>query len=1235
MKANRLIALLTAITAAGNASATTLAAADTATAASTKTRYGDANLDGKINVADAVAVLQYIVNRAKYALDDQSKLNADVIGPNDGITGTDAIVIQMVDAGLVKPDQLPITQEQYIEITKPKKQDPTEPVTQPTTAPPAETPVQPAKPTAEQLEKMKENPLLVTDSNGNLFIYGDINKSTKLNSSDITNMNKLITNKAEYNPVADLDGDGVVDENDVDLLQDFIDEKITSFPVYAAYDYDEDGLNDFLETAVFNTDRLNADTDGDGLSDLEEIYFTDTDPLVKDSAVKGTSDADVDLDGDGLTNIKEIELGSDPNNKDTDEDGLDDGYEVSKTKTSPVKEDTDGDGLTDFEEQELGLDPLKTATDGTPDNERIITQVIPADDPIFKDVNTEDNAYNLSVEIKAAGYAKHNFAVRESGCAYVLQDGSALGYTPEFLYNEDYKVESITLNFEIKELFRDNAGHLFDGMAGDEYEIDQELDGIKRLNVFKYFESVNLPMPVYTEYDIDNNIVRVTIDTFETDDNGKSYGIGSYSLVDLELWGKMMREAETAPNVENGTAPDSQAPDSKADTAQKSDNSIVKTIPELSKEEQNIVEVNYRTYTERKGKPHEIAIAKGKTRVYQWHGHRYAFYEFKDSEDALEKGEIIECEEKGGHLMVVDSQLEFDLFANGYAKGIGRVYYGFGMPTKNGKYSLPKDWDSETDNISAAFHTGSWIKSKQKHDDKEKYILYGTPEGCEAPIVQGYEEPVTLSTMTFINGIGSIPETDLVSGYICEWEPGDIIRDENAVIVNPGSNYIIEMKEELSPDSILDSDGDGIPDWAEIDHDAIAKLGGKSTDKSLPWKTVQNSINSTLKLAKEKINSIQKKIGLVFDGDVDVVPYTSNRFEEDTDGDGILDCDDLYPTSDFNFEAFERCKVRYEIIDSIDDFQMPDYIERIKETEEEHERKVVGERSIMGCWDPDLSSYVDPEVKSYIMMNTDYPLEYIPTARALAKSTLGIAVIGNIFAKYGWEGIDVSTNEYAHPINDTSSPLTFKRLSQPTVTISQNILKKSDAPLSYICKDLAAPFETNIDLAIALLKYYNENVGGTVFFDGSNVIDKTDGGNGLFDSNIKYMTHIVEHALKPGKSITIKSTPNSSISAWKFSGDKLSAAEENIFLALNACSAVIVADVTYDGSTYTAKIKYYIVDRYDFYEEKREDGHNMVGLVTNDEYVVLSYYDYAEPFDVIGVYEKTATWEKGNDPVYS
>jgi Tol biopolymer transport system component len=61
-------------------------------------------------------------------------------------------------------------------------------------------------------------------------------------------------------------------------------------------------------------------------------------------------DGQQDSDGDGLTNQEETELGTNPNNPDTDSDGLFDGDEVRRYTTDPLNRDTDGDGLLDGEE---------------------------------------------------------------------------------------------------------------------------------------------------------------------------------------------------------------------------------------------------------------------------------------------------------------------------------------------------------------------------------------------------------------------------------------------------------------------------------------------------------------------------------------------------------------------------------------------------------------------------------------------------------------------------------------------------------------------------------------------------------------------------------------------------------------------------------------------------------------------------------------------------------------------
>ncbi|MBR0142512.1 MAG: leucine-rich repeat protein [Ruminococcus sp.] len=61
---------------------------------------GDANGDGDVSISDAVAILQNLANADEYPLSKQGKLNADVDGVA-GVTGKDAAVIQMYDAGVV------------------------------------------------------------------------------------------------------------------------------------------------------------------------------------------------------------------------------------------------------------------------------------------------------------------------------------------------------------------------------------------------------------------------------------------------------------------------------------------------------------------------------------------------------------------------------------------------------------------------------------------------------------------------------------------------------------------------------------------------------------------------------------------------------------------------------------------------------------------------------------------------------------------------------------------------------------------------------------------------------------------------------------------------------------------------------------------------------------------------------------------------------------------------------
>jgi len=117
-------------------------------------------------------------------------------------------------------------------------------------------------------------------------------------------------------------------------------------------DSDNDGVVDSIENGTIplgnglttTTDPNDPDTDGDGLSDGEELQLTQK----NDAGYKIKSDPnDPDTDGDGLTDYQEIVVfdGLNPVDADTDNDGLDDGEDPQPLV--PQSEGSDG-GDVDF-----------------------------------------------------------------------------------------------------------------------------------------------------------------------------------------------------------------------------------------------------------------------------------------------------------------------------------------------------------------------------------------------------------------------------------------------------------------------------------------------------------------------------------------------------------------------------------------------------------------------------------------------------------------------------------------------------------------------------------------------------------------------------------------------------------------------------------------------------------------------------------------------------------------------
>ena len=167
------------------------------------------------------------------------------------------------------------------------------------------------------------------------------------------------------NPLqADSDGDGLSDYQEIFIY----------FSDPMDIDGDNDGLTDFEEIFIYQTDPFEADTDHDGLFDGEEIHgWNWTDPVTNQTMLVQTNPFLADSDGDSITapdqygqmsqrmnDYDEFKLGTNPNLRDSDQDGIQDGWEVWLGKgeipgidpipLNPMSNDTDGDGLIDGSE---------------------------------------------------------------------------------------------------------------------------------------------------------------------------------------------------------------------------------------------------------------------------------------------------------------------------------------------------------------------------------------------------------------------------------------------------------------------------------------------------------------------------------------------------------------------------------------------------------------------------------------------------------------------------------------------------------------------------------------------------------------------------------------------------------------------------------------------------------------------------------------------------------------------
>jgi hypothetical protein len=127
-------------------------------------------------------------------------------------------------------------------------------------------------------------------------------------------------------------------------------------PDFSDDDIDGDDLLNNVENSI-GTDPENPDSDSDGIPDGYEFDYQVLDPL-------SAGDSSLDPDGDGLTNLEEYLNGTYPDIADSDDDGVDDLKEIDcgmdPVNATDADDDWDGDGYDNGEECRAGtglLDP--------------------------------------------------------------------------------------------------------------------------------------------------------------------------------------------------------------------------------------------------------------------------------------------------------------------------------------------------------------------------------------------------------------------------------------------------------------------------------------------------------------------------------------------------------------------------------------------------------------------------------------------------------------------------------------------------------------------------------------------------------------------------------------------------------------------------------------------------------------------------------------------------------------
>ena len=973
--------------------------------------------------------------------------------------------------------------------------------------------------------------------------------------------------ETEYDKLYDFNCDDKVDSDDLTLLSDYVLGKNCIFDAYLCDDADEDYVCDLIEVAYLKSNPDSKDSDGDTLTDFEEVVYTNTSPIDKYTRKLSVTDADDDADEDKLTNKEELAYQTSPLLTDSDDYGIDDYEEINKYNTDPNDDDSDDDHIIDGDEIKLGLKPDSDKSNGSTYDY----------ERIFDNKVPASSELLSYINVEGSPY-EVSIDIKSAGNVNKALTVHTGDYSNT---SEDNHIIGKSVLFSYDEKLSVDSAKI--------YFKPNDIDGsIENYMLFQFFPETNYLLPVETKYTKDSAYV-------ETNE------LGTFCLVDVKdiLDSKENTSKATSNGVQILAADIKVSPDDIVWDYTLDETEVLFYI-DISNCATDTVESTKQSILDFS----EALFEHCDNAAIQIIGYDFLsnvsgakIQEYSDSngsEILINLTSVVEAIEK----IEADKQVaENDLDM--------AIYYLNNNIIRNGLFS------SECKNRYVFITSDSSLSLTQNHTG---YYYNGVPDDTKGILEEMSNEGIHVNTLfsdNLLNNSRAVKGIKYYKDACDEYDFGVYTKSSTGYFGNTGyarvySDAITDIQSlsvmytcSVSPNAIPSSvernafinslppsydkskvpaaDSDGNVNFK----DAAVKVGAASLDKNgnLVFKNLYNACDES-DLTRKGYEQLTENMGtskkLVWDS-FQITPFSDKILYNDDDGDGIPNKYDPLPDKPHHPGfAFVESPLH---IPKLGDISYTRSTEYVKAHENELYENLYKNRFPEYWGKPEATA------------------RYVEYLNALYWSTRYLGNEANTILQL----IDYYNEYHNYNIPGSTPPV----------------------------------IHHDICTAAGLLYHYHTCYGGTYEFDATEIVEESDSGSSCFHDIIYNLKTACETMMIEGRECIISTTDTAGFEAWKGldtdENSVLSNHSLDIFLALNKCTGSVVAKCTFDGKTYNAEVKYYVQDYYDFYEFNPDDGKNRVGLVTNDQYVLLAYFNKAKPFDVLGYYTTNISWEKGAD----